>query len=164
MSKPFILFILAAVILSCKEKSEYTQGDWIIGTEQEKLETTERHFRGFDLAMMEVGHRYQELYWAGLDANWVYAGYQIDKIELAIQNGLEKRPLRTASAQHFMETAIPEMKKTIDRQDTEIFRRGFQIFTVQCNACHAKENVPHFNVRIPKLNLSPIGLEIFDEH
>ncbi len=164
MSKRFTLFILAAVILSCKEKSVYTQGDWITGTEQEKMEKIERHFRGFDMTMVETGYRYQELYWAGMDANWPYAEYQLQKIELTLYDGLERRPLRAPSADHFIDVAIPEMKSSLKEKDTAIFRRAFQNFTVQCNACHAKENVSHFNVKIPTLNLSPIGLDsFFDE-
>jgi hypothetical protein len=159
MYKYFILFILAAVIISCKEKSEYTQGDWITGTEQEKMEKIERHFRGFDMTMVETGYRYQELYWAGMDANWPYAEYQLQKIELTLSDGLERRPLRAPSAAHFINVAIPEMKSSIQEKDTATFRRAFQVFTRQCNACHAMEKVPHFNVKIPTINLSPISLE-----
>jgi hypothetical protein len=156
----YFLFLIP-IFHSCQEKATYVQGDWIKGTEQEKMETIEFHFRGFDIAMVETGYRYQELYWAGLDANWEYAQYQLDKITLAIENGLEKRPLRAPSAKHFMKNSIPEMKQNIAQKDTAVFRRAFQNFTVQCNACHIKENVAHFNVRIPTLNLSPIGLEPF---
>ena len=59
--------IIALLLLwSCGNKQEQNvQGRWINGTEQEKLETIENQFRGFDNAMTEVGYRYQELYWAG---------------------------------------------------------------------------------------------------
>lgn len=153
------LLLLLPILYSCQDKAKYVQGDWIKGSEQEKMETIEFHFRGFDLAMVETGYRYQELYWAGMDGNWEYAQYQLEKITLAIENGLEKRPLRAPSAKHFMENALPEMKQKVAQKDTAVFRSAFQNFTVQCNACHIKENVPHFNVRIPTMNLSPIGLD-----
>jgi len=53
-----------------------------IGTEQEKINTIEKQFRGFDNAMVETGYRYQELYWAGQDENWEYADYQLEKIAI----------------------------------------------------------------------------------
>ncbi|MEX0995973.1 MAG: hypothetical protein WDZ45_02860 [Flavobacteriaceae bacterium] len=159
MIKHTIVIIVVFFTISCQDKAEYVQGDWITGTEQEKIEKTERHFRGFDMAMVETGYRYQELYWAGMDANWPYAEYQINKLELAISQGLERRPARAKSAKHFMEQAIPEMKSAISKKDTAVFQRGFQNLTIQCNACHAMEKVPHFNVIIPKINLSPISLE-----
>jgi len=66
--KYFIFFILATPFSSCKDQDE--QGDWIKGKDEEQIKTIEKHFRGLDLAMMETGHRYQELYWAGQDQNW----------------------------------------------------------------------------------------------
>ena len=73
--------IIALLLLwSCgKNQEQNAQGKWIKGTEQEKLETIENQFRGFDMAMVETGYRYQELYWAGQDENWEYADYQIEK-------------------------------------------------------------------------------------
>ncbi|MBA3986436.1 MAG: hypothetical protein H0X63_07680 [Flavobacteriales bacterium] len=157
--KQIFLIIISTFIFSCQEKAEYVQGDWVTGTEQEKMVKIERHFRGFDMTMVETGYRYQELYWAGMDANWPYAEYQLQKIELTLSDGLERRPLRTPSAKLFINVAVPEMKSSINEKETATFRRAFQVFTKHCNACHAMENVPHFNVKIPKINLSPISLE-----
>ena len=72
------LFILS-FFSACNQKQEAVQGQWIKGNEQEKLETIENQFRGFDMAMVETGYRYQELYWAGQDENWEYADYQLEK-------------------------------------------------------------------------------------
>lgn len=68
------LFILS-FFSACNQKQEAVQGQWIKGNEQEKLETIENQFRGFDMAMVETGYRYQELYWAGQDENWEYADH-----------------------------------------------------------------------------------------
>ena len=43
--------------------------------------------------MVETGYRYQELYWAGQDENWEYADYQLEKIKIAIENGLDADPI-----------------------------------------------------------------------
>lgn len=63
--------------------------------------------------MVETGYRYQELYWAGQDQNWEYADYQIEKIKIAIENGLERRPKRAKSAEHLLTYILPEMKKAL---------------------------------------------------
>ncbi|HMU04502.1 MAG TPA: hypothetical protein PJ990_12805, partial [Saprospiraceae bacterium] len=94
----FILFLLT----SCHQKNEKVTGDWIIGTEADRIKTIEKQFRGFDNAMVETGYRYQELYWAGHDENWQYADYQLEKIKIAIEYGLERRPKRAKSAEHFV--------------------------------------------------------------
>jgi hypothetical protein len=97
------MYIITLLLFwSCGNNQEQNaQGKWINGTEQEKLETIENQFRGFDMAIIETGYRYQELYWAGQDENWDYADYQIEKIRKAIENGLERRPKRAKSSEHF---------------------------------------------------------------
>lgn len=116
--------ITALLLLwSCRNNQEQNQGKWIKGTEQEKLETIENQFRSFDMAMVETGYRYQELYWAGQDENWEYADYQIEKIRKASENGLEKRLKRTKSAEHFLTIALSEMEKALEKRDTVVFNK-----------------------------------------
>lgn len=161
--KYFVLKIkcIGAVLLffmsyACHKETQSAQGHWIKGTEEEKLNTIEKQFRGFDMAMVETGYRYIELYWAGKDENWEYAEYQIEKIRTTIENGLERRPKRAKSATHFLEVALPEMKEAVQSRDTTIFNRGFKTLTVNCNSCHAMEKVSFFKVHIPSVRQSPI--------
>lgn len=153
-----LLPLFSFFILACQSATEDPEGQWITGSSQERLDITEKHFRGFDMAMVETGYRYQELYWAGLDGNWEYAQYQIDKIQVTIENGLERRPKRSASAQMFLDVALPEMQRSLQSKDTSTFREAFRQFTIQCNSCHLKEEVPYFHVQLPKHKLSPIQL------
>ena len=156
--KQTIIIILTLGLFSCNQKTdkETAQGDWIKGTETEQIKTIEKQFRGFDNAMVETGYRYQELYWAGQDQNWEYADYQIEKIKIAIENGLERRPKRAKSAEHFLSYTLPEIKKSIESKDKMIFNKNFQTMTINCNSCHAMEKVPFFNVQIPTERQSPI--------
>ena len=150
----YILFIL--FLTACKNNKQEAQGEWIKGTEKEKIKTIENQFRGFDNAMVETGYRYQELYWAGQDENWEYATYQLDKIKTAIDNGLQRRPKRAASAQSFLNTAIPAMKESINKKDTAAFNRDFIIFQSACQSCHIAEKVAFIQQKIPDKRLSPI--------
>jgi hypothetical protein len=45
----------------------------LTGSDEDKFDHVARQLRGFDMAMMEVGYRYTELFWAGQDKNWDYA-------------------------------------------------------------------------------------------
>ena len=120
------------------------------------MQAIEKHFRGFDMAMLETGYRYQELYWAGQDENWEYADYQLSKIELAIKNGLERRPKRATSAAQFLSTALPDMQEAINSKDTVVFNQNFKALTLSCNSCHTMEKVPFFTVKTPTIRQSPI--------
>jgi hypothetical protein len=153
-----ILFLFALMLLfACDAKvEERAEGQWIKGTESEKLSAIEKHFRGFDLAMVETGYRYQELYWAGQDENWEYATYQLEKIKIAISNGLERRPKRSNSARHFLESVLPEMLTAIHQKEKTIFNSKFEMLTMNCNACHEMEKVPFFTVKVPLNRPSPI--------
>ena len=109
--KKVIISILAGTltVAACNQEpdKDSTHGDWIKGPEAEQIKTIEKHFRGFDQAMVETGYRYQELYWAGQDTNWEYAKYQLEKIKIAIENGLQRRPLRAKSAEYFLTNVCP---------------------------------------------------------
>lgn len=157
MKNIYLLLVLFLLNACDKAKeNDATQGNWIKGTEAEQIKTIEKQFRGFDNAMVETGYRYQELYWAGQDENWEYADYQLEKIRVAIENGLERRPKRAKSAEHFLITVLPEMKKSLGKRDSLIFNKGFQNLTISCNSCHAMERVPFFSVKIPTDRQSPI--------
>lgn len=156
--KLIILLFTLLIFSACNQKTEKNnvQGDWIKGTEQEQIKIIEKQFRGFDNAMVEVGYRYQELYWAGQDENWEYAEYQIEKIKIAIENALERRPKRAKSAEHFINTILPEMKKSVQSNNISLFNKNFQSLTIHCNNCHAMENVSFFNVQVPSVRQSAI--------
>ncbi len=116
----------------------------------------ERHLRGFDVAMVEVGHRYIDLYWAGEDANWEAAAYELQKMRLAIENGLERRPKRATSARPFLVGPLTAMDEAVAARDPELFASRFEGLTAGCNSCHALEQVPFFEVRPPEARVSPI--------
>jgi hypothetical protein len=147
------LFSLVGICSACTTSP---QGDWITGSDEARLKTTEKHFRGLDVAMLETGYRYQELYWAGQDANWEYAIYQLDKIKLSLTNAIERRPLRKESGSYFLENDLPSMYAAVNSRDTAMFKDAFQVFTISCNSCHAKEKVPFFTVHIPVVRNSVI--------
>ena len=158
--KLIFIVVYSLIFFSCnQEKKEEVNGDWIKGTEKEKLKKIEKQFRGFDMTMVETGYRYQELYWSGQDKNWEYADYQLEKIKLAIENGLERRPKRAKSAEHFLTNVLPKMKTSIANKDKVNFDKDFQTLTINCNNCHAMEKVSFFNVKIPENRQSPIKNE-----
>ena len=158
LMRRLLMTIIPAFLIGCASKNEKAEGEWIKGSEDDQLKTIEKHFRGLDLTMMETGYRYNELYWAGKDQNWEYARYQLQKMKLALENGLERRPLRAATGKPFLENALPPVEKAIRDRDTAGFTKQFLTLTTHCNNCHAAEKVPFFNVEIPSTRNSIIKL------
>ena len=149
----FILFCTGLIFQACnntpQEKESY-EAEWLGETQQEIINTIEDQFQGFSRTMVEVGYRYQELYWAGQDQNWEYAEYQREHIEEALESGFVRRPEREASSQQFMSVALPEMEKIIEEGNKEKFLQNFTRFTASCNTCHAMEEVAFMVVKIPE--------------
>ena len=83
------LAVCACATISACRHDAAEKNTWIRGDSHERWMTIGRHLRGLDVAMVEIGYRYQELYWAGVDSNWEYADYQVKKIDLALENALE---------------------------------------------------------------------------
>ena len=131
-------------------------GEWLRGDIDRRFALVAKHLRGFDMAMVEVGHRYTELYWASRDRNWEYAAYQLGKIETAVANGVERRPQRAASAR-MLAAAVMQVRAAIDGHDHSALDTAIGTLTATCNACHQAERVPFIHVAPPSVRLSPVG-------
>ena len=129
--------------------------DWIRGSVDDRFRLVAKPLRGFDVAMIETGHRYTELYWAGQDRNWDYARYQIEKIRTAVANGVERRPKRARSAQ-VLEGILPALEEAVRLRDPVRFQEEFAVLTETCNACHRAEDVGFMTVAPPSPRLSPV--------
>lgn len=151
----------ALLVTACSRSNDDSQpvgeGGWLKGNTNEKFEVVARQLRGFDMAMVETGYRFNELYFAGEDQNWGSAKYHAEKIGTAIRNGLERRPKRAASAQTFLNIVLPEMLKAIEARDQTLFRQRYQSMLSTCNTCHRDEMVEFIPVVTPTHHLTPTG-------
>jgi hypothetical protein len=123
------------------------------------MRSIEAQLRGLDVAMMEIGYRFGELHFAGQDRNWDYAKYQADKLRLALELALERRPQRGASAQPFLKEDLPAPVEAIGSRDPARFEAGMERLRAACMKCHVAESVPFFTVRLPERRVSPIRSE-----
>jgi len=133
-----------------------TENEWLVGSTGAQLHTVEQQLRGLDLAMAEIGYRFTELYFAGLDGNWDYANYQAQKIDLALHLALERRPRRAQSSQPFLDEDLPFVSQAIQAHDPARFRQAMDRLRTACMKCHTNENVPYFTVELPDHRLSSI--------
>jgi hypothetical protein len=125
-------------------------GGWLSGTADDKFDTIARQLRGFDMAMVETGYRYNELYWAVQDGNWSYAEYQVAKIRTAVENGLERRPKRATSAETFLTLVLPALAEAIAGRDMALAQDRLVTLRSTCNTCHEAEVVEFVHVGVPQ--------------
>jgi len=126
-------------------------GSWLSGSTEDRLAQVERHLRGLDVAMAEIGYRYGELVTAAARRRWTYAQYQAQKIELALRLAVERRPARGASARPFLDSALPAVLDAIQRADTVALDFAVGRLGTACAACHAAENAVHFNEVVERI-------------
>lgn len=129
------------------------------------MERIADHLRGFDMAMVETGYRFGELWWAAEDRNWGYAEYQLEKMETALARGLERRPARAASARMF-DGAVETVRSALQDEDGAALDEAMGTMVTVCNACHVAEDVAYILVEPPSLRTSVVrwpGLGESDE-
>jgi hypothetical protein len=153
----FALAVALTATAGCGTEQRTASGldGWLAGTPDEKFDVVAKHLRGFDMAMVETEYRYQQLYWAGEDENWAYADYQVQKIRTAIENGLERRPKRAASAETFLTMVLPAVGQAIAAHDQALFRQRFGALTAACNSCHDAEQMAFVRVVVPTMRTGP---------
>jgi hypothetical protein len=130
--------------------------EWIGGDADERFARVEKHLRGFDVAMTEIGYRYTELYFAVTDRNWDYADYQLGKIQLVLELAVERRPKRARSAGAFLEDDLPAVHAGIKSREPEAASAAMDRLRTACMKCHVSEEVPYFTLREPDRRLAPI--------
>ncbi len=136
-----------------------TSSDWLTETKinEQKFEKIQRQFRGFDLAMVEVGYRFNTLYFAIKNKNYDLAHYNLDKIKKTIENGIQRRPKRQKNSKSmFLDTQYKAMKKALNSENVEKIQKEYLTTKQVCNSCHVAENVPFIHVVDPEYRWQPI--------
>ena len=135
------------------EKKGWLSEEW-----PEARNQVQDHLRGTDVAMLEVGHRFRELYFAGKDMNWDYADYQLEKIGKVVELAAERRPKRAKSANVFLKEDLPDVVQLVKERSPASFDTAMNRLRTSCMKCHVAENVPYFAVRFPQINSSVIKI------
>jgi len=157
--KTVVLLFMVLVYGALAQNTYSTKSNWLLETksDEQKFKKIQKQFRGFDLAMVEVGYRFNSFYFALEDKNYDLAQYQLDKIKKAMENGIQRRPKRALNAQAmFLTTQYKTMSKALASQDTQKIKEAYESTKRSCNACHAAENVPFIHVINPAYRWQPI--------
>jgi hypothetical protein len=124
---------------------------WLKGTADEKFAQIERHLRGLDVTMAEIGYRYGELLQAGMSRNWEYAQYQTEKIDLSLRLAVERRPKRAKSSETFLNENLPPMLEAIKSKNGDRLDVALEKLHAGCVQCHRTENVLHFKESVDRI-------------
>jgi hypothetical protein len=133
-----------AVAPAAENQDKPKETPWLTGTADEKFARIEKHLRGLDVAMAEIGYRYGELLIAAGERNWEYTQYQAEKIDLALRLAIERRPKREKSARPFLNEDLPRVLDAVKKKDSASLDKAMARFHDGCVECHKSEKVLHF--------------------
>ncbi len=158
MKLVLLLFLFFTYTLSAQNNYS-TKSNWLLETktDEEKFKKIQKQLRGFDLAMVEVGYRFNTFYFAIKDKNYDLAQYQLDKIKKAMENGIERRPARKKNSEiMFLNRQYKMISTALKSKDTQLIEEEYGNTKNSCNACHKAERVPFIKVIDPKYRWQPI--------
>ncbi len=155
-----ILIITAFIFSACSSANDDTtpagKNGWLKGNTQEKFNVVAGQLQGFGFAMSQVHYRFIELYWAGKDENWEYAGYQLEEMTEVLEDGFVRRPERYKSSENFMKISLPLVEDAIKKKDSELFGNNIELLIAACNTCHVQEEVAFMNIVAPEQRFTAV--------
>lgn len=99
--------------------------------------------------MIQMGDRYKNLYWAGKQAKWQFAEYQVEEMESLIKTLMITRPKRAATAQQFLDSGIGKLRTAFERKDSKAFFSAFEYTRGRCMTCHGQND--HAFIVLPEI-------------
>lgn len=106
--------------------------------------------------MIEMGARYQNLYWAAKLGKWEFAGYQAEEIKELIEKLQITRPKSAASAREFLDAVYPMLPEAAKTRDWKKFETAFEKMRHECMACHGKNEMGFVQLPLPRRASSPV--------
>lgn len=129
-----LLTLLLSLIMT---QAQADTTDWrTSGTSEEQRTNLVKLIPGTAHWMVEMGARYQNLYWAIQQERWEFAQYQVEEMESLIKTVILARPKRAATAEHFLETAIEPLERALAGRDSKRSNSAFLLLRNECIACH----------------------------
>lgn len=146
----FLLLALTATGCSPSPSpgAKRSEGGWLVDAPDEatRLQMMQGQFRGFDVAMWEVGERFDRLTAAVDRGNTELAVYQWEKIRTAIEKGIERRPGRAKNARAlFLDDVWDDVHEGLASKDPVQAQAALDTARTACRSCHEAEGVAYMN-------------------
>jgi hypothetical protein len=157
-TKPLFLGLML-FFLACNQTDNNTQKlQSQIDSLRRQLETSYKPGFGEFMSGIQVHH--EKLWFAGENANWKLADFEINEIKEALQ-GLQTycsdRPERQSIPMIY--PSLDSISLAIQSKDPVLFRKNFIALTNTCNACHQVTKHEFNVIKIP--DTAPFSNQVF---
>ncbi len=106
--------------------------------------------------MIEMGFRYQNLYWAAKQGKWAFAEYQAEEMESLVKTLMITRPKRAKTADVFLKTGFKDVEAALKARDPVRFEASFEKMRQACMTCHQQNEHAFVTLPLPKRAFSPV--------
>ena len=148
--KKIICALLLFGFIACNQESQKEQDlqNKIDSLEQKLSET---YKPGFGEFMSNIQAHHAKLWFAGLNANWKLADFEIHEIMESLDDIKTFETDRPESQKiDMLNPAIDSVNDAISKKDIEAFKSSFVYLTSTCNSCHHEVNFEFNVVKIPE--------------
>lgn len=150
----------AALLYACAMLVTATasaQEDWRkTAPAEKKIQNLVEVMPGAATLMIEMGFRYQNLYWAAKQTKWEFAQYQAEEMESLLKMLMITRPKRAKTAGVFLKTGFKDVEAAIKARDLTRFEAGFEKMRQACMTCHQQNEHAFVTLPLPKRAYSPV--------
>lgn len=130
------------------QKNKPPSNSWLrdADTDTERFRRLEILLAGTEMAMWEIGVRYEQMYDAIKVDNYDYARFNWDKIKGRANGALMKRPGRTVNMEGMLlDSTWQVVDDGLKTKDPVKAREAFAVARQICMGCHVAENMAFFN-------------------
>lgn len=127
---------------------------------QKKVNDSYKPGLGDFMSSIQIHHA--KLWFAGINANWKLAEFEIEEIEESFEDmskyQASKEEVKTIP---IIYPPLDSLKKTIQKKNIKLFKERFAVLTETCNSCHKAVKYEFNKVKIP--DSPPFSNQIFTE-
>jgi hypothetical protein len=147
--KQITILILVIGLFSCNQQSSKIQ---VLQNHIDSLELTLANVYkpGFGELMGNVQSHHSKLWFAGQNANWKLAEFEVKELNETIADILKYQNQRKESQMiEMINPALDSISVAINQKNTKIFNSSYALLTSSCNECHLTTNFEYNIVKIP---------------
>jgi cytochrome c1 len=150
--KKLIAIFLTGLLFSCSQqtpvKPATTANADSLSVQLQDMK--EKYHPGLGEIMGGIQTLHAKLWFAGINANWKLADYEIKEIKERLGDAVEIETNRAEVKNiPMMYPSIDGIANAIKKQDTQAFKESFQLMTNTCNSCHSAVNFEFNVITIP---------------
>ena len=153
--------LLSLCFLACSDNSEkISELQKQVYDLQKKVNDSYKPGLGDFMSSIQIHHA--KLWFAGINANWKLAEFEIEEIEESFEDmskyQASKEEVKTIP---IIYPPLDSLKKTIQKKNIKLFKERFAVLTETCNSCHKAVKYEFNKVKIP--DSPPFSNQIFTE-